>query len=246
MGKVIYSFVKIFQDKQHREEFLNGSLYMNRLKFFKQFEEQSNNNRGDVNEAVSGWYQPGEISIRIGGYDIPSSDIAAPVVVQLNKFNHINIFCLFSLNNNGFEKVTEDSLGSFREHIKLGDEVVALGEFAVIVTHASKFLEKVQSAIKRERYAGRMGLVDYYEPGTYNGSFSDIEAVFKKQIQFYHQKEYRIAIDRGIFGDDAYRLEIGDIRDICKVIQTVQINSKVEVKWLGAIAEKQKKSNQSG
>lgn len=230
MKKIVYSLIKIFNDEQHRDEFLNGSLYMNRLKYFKQHEEDGRNNRADIYEAVSGWFQPGVISIRIDGIEIPPEDIATPVVVQLNKYNDYNIFCMFSISNVKVDEINDNHIDDIKKAFLLDDAVCNLGEYAAIITNVSQFLERVEEAIKREHYSGGRGLVEYYEPSIYNGKFLGMEAVFKKQIQYSHQKEYRIAIERTQPGDDAYHLEIGNIHDICISAKTSEINSKFEIR----------------
>lgn len=58
MSKTIFFFVKVFTKKTHAEDFLRGTLYSNRLAFFKKLEEDTQANRSDRHEAVVGWYQP--------------------------------------------------------------------------------------------------------------------------------------------------------------------------------------------
>ena len=78
---MIFAFIKIFKEEQHRKEFLNGKLYMNRLGYFKSYKDECANNISDKYEATSLWWQPNCIkSISINELTIPTKDIAGPLL----------------------------------------------------------------------------------------------------------------------------------------------------------------------
>ena len=53
-----------------------------------------------------------------------------------------------------------------------------------------------------------------------------MEAAFWKCDEFKYQQEYRIAINTFVPGEDAIRLDIGDISDITMRLKTVDINKE--------------------
>lgn len=229
MGRVIHTLIKVFKEEGHRDDFLNGCLYMNRLKFFKKIEDHEINNRNDPDEATSGWYQSNKGNyLKVNEHIIPSEDIVGPIKVGYDKFDDLNVFCLSALYSNEFEEITEENLSASRENLVLDNKIFELGGYCVIIEPRS-FIKKIKSAIRKKNLYYRMGLVKYFDPNIFNGAFSGIDAVFRKQIQFSYQKEYRIVIDSKTIGDDPYILEIGSVRDICKVLKTNK-NSLIEVK----------------
>ncbi len=231
MGKIICSLIKIFEKENHRDDFLNGSLYMNRLKVFQKIKNQEINNRSDPDEATSGWYQPNKGDyLEVNGYKIPPEDFDGPIKVSHDKFKELNVFCLSALYGTGLEQITEENLDAFRRSLMFDNKILDLGDYCVIIISPSAFIEKVKSGIQRNNLKGWVGSVEYFDPNIFHGAFSGIEPVFKKQIQFSHQKEYRIVIDSKTSGDTPYILEIGSIRDICKICKTGEVNKLIEVK----------------
>jgi hypothetical protein len=231
IGRVIHMLFKVFKEESHRDDFLNGRLYMNRLKFFKKLEDKEINSRNDSDEAVSGWYQPNKGSyLKVNEHIIPSEDINGPIKVGYDKFDDLNVFCLSVLYSNEFEQITEGNLNAYRNSLLLNNKMLELGDYCVILTNPSTFIENVKSSIQRNKLYYRMGLVEYFDPNIFHGTFSGIDAVFRKQIQFSYQKEYRIVIDSKTLGDNPYILETGNIRDICLTVRTNKLNSKIEVK----------------
>ena len=73
-------------------------------------------------------------------------------------------------------------------------------------------------------------MVEYYDPTRFNGSFSEVESIFRKREEYKHQKEYRFSFDTGIAGTDPLILNIGDISDITMQCKVCEINAQLEVK----------------
>ena len=67
-------------------------------------------------------------------------------------------------------------------------------------------------------------LVNYYSPEDFHGSFRGSEAAFNKQERFSWQREYRFAIDSGTEGNEALNIELGDLRDIAKPFNALEVN----------------------
>ncbi|RDK85081.1 UNVERIFIED_ORG: hypothetical protein DFO82_1220 [Idiomarina abyssalis] len=195
MSKTIFFFVKVFSEKSHAEEFLKGSLYSNRLVFFRKLEDTAQANRGDKHEAVVGWYQPNQITLTLNGREL--KDLAAPVSLQMNQHNNLNVFCIYAAHSGSFEKITVENIFDFRDHLKIPPNCLALGKHAVVVTQAKSFIDRVVSAVKDKNYGLKAGLVEYYDPSLFSGSFSEDEAVFRKRSEFEHQREYRFSFDTG-------------------------------------------------
>lgn len=228
MPKTIFFFVKVFSKKTHAEDFLRGTLFSNRLAFFKKLEEDAQANRGDKHEAVVGWYQPNQISLTLNGREI--KDLAAPVSLQMNQHNDLNIFCIYAAHSGPFEVITDENIFDLKDHLKIPSDCLALGDYAVVVTQAKSFIDRVLGAIKDKGFGLKAGLVEYYDPGVFSGSFSEDEAVFCKRKEFEHQREYRFIFDADIPGDVPLKLQIGDISDIAVLCSTSEVNNLLQIR----------------
>ena len=125
--------------------------------------------------------------------------------------------------------MSEETLPEFNKQLELPDKYFKLGKHAVVITNKSEFIQRIKSSVQKNGYGIEAKLVDYYDPTEFSGHFGE-QAVFKKRIKFQDQREYRFAIDTGIYGDDALRLEIGDIRDIAHSCDVTDVNKGLEIK----------------
>lgn len=228
MSKTIFFFVKIFSNKNHAEDFLNGVLYSNRLSFFRKFEEDEQANRGDKHEAVIGWYQPKKITVVINGQKI--KDLAAPISLQMIQHNDLNIFCIYGAHSGPFKEVKDEKILELKEYLKISPDCLALGEYAVVVTQAKSFIDRVIKSVKNKGFGLKAGLVEYYDSDVFSGSFSEDDAMFRKRKEFEHQREYRFSFDTGSSGDDPLKLQVGDIRDIAVLCSTSEVNDLLQVR----------------
>lgn len=218
MANHIYALVRFFKTEAHRDSFLRGDLYMNRLKYFKAYEEKDVCNIGDKHEGTMGWFQPGQVKLKIQipstGEEIIIEDFAAPVVMGLNRHNDYHVYCMSAIYLDHEAKF--ETFEEVRSSVMLDVEKGDLGDYCSVVD-ASKFFGRLEKALKAEHEAGSgyaRGLVEYFDPETFSGSFDEEEAIFRKKNCFSHQKEYRIAIYDGSSGDDPRVVKMGDISDI--------------------------------
>lgn len=218
MTTKLYALVRFFKTEAHRDSFLRGDLYMNRLKYFKAYEEEDVCNIGDKHEGTIGWFQPGQVKLKIQipetGEEFVIEDFAAPVVMGLNRHDDYHVYCMSAIHvdDEARFETFEEMRSSMMLDVKKGD----LGDYCSIVD-VSKFIGRLDKALKAEQKAGNgysRALVEYFDPDTFNGSFDENEAIFRKKNCFSHQKEYRICVDNGTSGDDPRVINMGDISDI--------------------------------
>lgn len=230
MSRTIFFFVKVFDKKEYAEDFIKGKLFSNRLSFFRKYKEDKSANRGDKHEGVVDWHQPDQIRIEINGRVI--TDLAGPVMTRMNWQDHLNVFCIYAAHSVDFEEISEETIEDFKKQISIPEEFENLGEYAVIITNVNKFIERVKAAVSSKNYGLNAGLVEYYDPTSFNGSFSEVESIFRKRDEYKHQKEYRFSFDTGVAGTDPLILNIGDISDITMQCKVSEINAQLEVKLL--------------
>lgn len=218
MSKKIVVLVRFFKKEIHRDAFLRGDLYMNRLKFFKVYEEQDGCNIGDMHEGTSGWHQPGGVKLTIKNNDTGEeheiTDFAGPIVMGLTRHNDYHVYCMSAVY--GDDELTFETFEELRAYMTLDVDMGDLGNYCAIVP-AVELIERIDKALTAEAQAGNIvgrGLVEYFDPSTFSGSFEEDDAIMRKKNSFSHQKEYRIFVYNGTSGDDARILSLGDLSDI--------------------------------
>ena len=229
--KTIWYLVKFCEKEEWADDFIKGNLYLNRLSYFKK-KEAKDDYRFDKCEAVASWLQPSGISINFSSHpelDIHPEDLGAPVSISFDHHDHLHILCLYAIHTGRFECVdglidcSEEDVDELKEQLRIHENCFKFGGYAIIVK-ANDFLNRVKNAIEKSRYAGRMKLVDYYDPNLFNGNFLDHDIPFKKQQKHSYQNEFRIAVNNGTAGDDPLCIEVGDLSDISAKVEAVKLN----------------------
>jgi|GEM_PF-696358 len=233
MSRVFFS-VKVCGEELHREGFLDGRLYMNPLSFFRKYEEGAVANIADRHEGTVSLFQPGQFTMTLSrddlsgwNYTIPAEDFAGPTIIQHDGHNALNVLCLYAVHERGHVFESDEDFESFVESQMMKPEVDDLGDYAAVVFDTGAFQKRVLQAIRKKGFAAIAGLVDYYDPATFNGTFDDAQAVLKKRVEYSHQREYRFAMDRGVSEEVAYTLEVGSLRDIAMGCRTTEVNELV-------------------
>ena len=214
MSTIIF-LVKFFQEERYAADFVAGKIFCNTLRTFKQMKGVGSEGRADKNEGTTAWLQPGLVQAELNGMDI-SGDLAGPLQAQMDWLNDLYVFCMFAGHTGDLDpsNLSTHNLGELRDEISIPNECLQFGEYGVAVTNVTKFIERMQTAARVANYKFHRGLVKYYDPETFHGSFRGIEAVFRKQLHHNYQREYRFAIGTGSGSEEPVILEIGDISDI--------------------------------
>lgn len=224
--KYIFGLVKFFDKQEYVDKFLNGTLHMKSLEDFQNLENDIA--RSDSKEAVSHCFQPDTVNVQFNEIIIDSNELAGAVIVQTKEFDFYNIFCLYAINSGNFQELNDDNYSEFIHSLKIHENNKAFGDFCVVIHNVETFIERVKEAVLKKNFSMKANFVKYYDIDSFNGSFHGIDAIFHKHCTFSYQNEYRIAIDNKLTNNEAYDLNIGDIRDICSVSSIDAINS---AKW---------------
>jgi len=201
-GPVYGILIKFCSEKEHAEDLLDGTLYCNRLSWFRQLEGDTD--RGDPYEG-----QRMRHVARSGAID-----------VQMRTLNpDIDDLALFCMSLPHAQRETdvaarlEESLAAFLE----------MGRHAVVIDDVDAFIDRLAVAAKREEYNVRANLVRYYKfypeisPDDLTQSW---KPVFLKHARYASQHEYRIAIHTAKRDTSPLRVNIGSIRDIARYVPT--------------------------
>lgn len=245
MSSRIYMLIKIFDKEEYADAFIQkGEMFCRTLGDFKKIEDDSG--RGDPYEGVTDWHQPDQISLTISYKDedgvehsLPIEGLAGPVVMGNTGYDRLNLYCMYVVKVPEFEesyeteeervRIVEKINSMLKERSTLSEEVLSLGEFAVVVYQVEDFIDRVKQVAKSQNFACWNRTIEYYDPDTFHGSFKELEAVFRKRDIYAHQNEYRFA-----FGshepEDAKTVSVGSLNGIAFKVPTKEINDKVQIK----------------
>ena len=224
----IFFLARFFEKERHATDFMNGQLRANKLSYYKKLEEGQKDGRRDKYEGMIAWGQPGRVRIEINGHDM-SSDLAGPVSLSSDRIDEFNIICLYAACIRNCGQELPQDLEEIRHHSLIPTECEKFGKYAVVITNGPEFLNRVENAAKSNSYQEAHGLVKYYDPSTYSGSFLGIRGAFMKQERYRCESEYRIVLETRIVGNGVICLNIGDIRDIAIRSTIDEINRTLEI-----------------
>jgi hypothetical protein len=247
MNMRIYMLIKIFDKEEYADAFIQkGELFCKTLGEFKKIDVEDG--RGDRFEAVTDWHQPDQIKLTITYKDndgieksFPIEKLAGPLTIQNNGYDRLNLYCMYAVKAPEFEEsyeteeervaIVEKINSMLKERSTLSDEVLSLGEFAVVVYQVEEFISRVKSAAQEKNFACWNGLIGYYDPDKFHGSFKEHESIFRKRIIYEHQNEYRFA-----FGSHEAEgtkvMHIGSLDGIAIKVPTREINEKIQLKFV--------------
>ena len=186
----IVSLMKIVPCKKYADFFLDGNLYCNTVRYFR--------DHGYDEFEGAAFIHPE--SLRFGALTIPKEDLAGPVIIKLDQVADLNIFCMFSwrVPQVGADKILidlESQLGSITACI------ADFGPYTVVVKNTIEFFRRVELAVT-QRGSGFLtsvrGVVRYFDPDTHQTDLSEpLKIPLFKQERFAHQKEYRFVLQAG-------------------------------------------------
>jgi hypothetical protein len=190
--------------ERYRESFLDGDLYINTPRYFKEI-ESDDVVRCDPNEALFASRQFKEFSIQSkDGVWVPIEGIIGPLKFLAKDHDDFNIFCLYTFTENSFEAVDERNLN--------------FGENFIIITNLIEFIRRFRNAVTSLRRECAHGLVEYVNPAIYDGPMGP----FRKYHSFSYQNEFRFVVAGG--DGTALILKLGNLRDICSWGYSADLN----------------------
>ncbi len=224
----IHTFLKIFEEESHADNFLDGKMRFSPLSFFKKYDrnEATSCGRMDDMEGVVASIPPKDIScLKIAGISIDKKILADNVVVTCPDLDNVYIMSTYCISTYGKQGKSYSSLEEAEKDILDIDCLCdgELGIHAVIITKPLAFKERIKKALidAEISHCYAHGIVEYYdrkkETKHFNNNF--FEPVFKKDEKYSYQREYRFSFDPTTNfvhtqKNEPYFLEIGDINDI--------------------------------
>lgn len=206
--------LKFFENKQFQNEFLEGKLYMNTLKFFKDG-ELLDIARTDKLEAVQAHMTPD--LMQIGMLNIPKSECGI-MTINTTKYDLCNVLCLYTLC-----KETQDGVTI------IDDKIKNFGDYCVCITDIKEFLKRVVRATDKNDFVCHHMKVNYINKNL-EYKIKEKEVPFTKFDNFNYQREFRVAINTKRNMNQHYILEVGSLKDIAFISTIYKINDDLNLK----------------
>lgn len=217
------SFFLKFIKPEYEEDFIQGRLYMNTLKYFID-EEKKSGIRG-VGDALEASAVFSDVKLR---FIEPNTDTVvmegSAKRINLYSDNRVQspVFCLYAVDNDVLEFSESDREIIAKPKISKVDLEKLVSDFGdnMIIVNPAPFVERVLAKCKELKIGCKMQKVKYYNFNTNYGDridkYEDLEnpdICFIKDEYFKNQNEYRILL-KDTYSSEAFILDIGDISDI--------------------------------
>ena len=135
-SKMILFLVKVFEKEEHARDFVNGEIFANRLFHFKKLE--GDEGRGDEYEGAIMPQLEGSIitfkgtnhdtgEVEVNEITITEADLAAPVIMVPEWFDHISVFCMFAGHSGTFEWAIRRQFIGLQEAARIAGGLPKLG-----------------------------------------------------------------------------------------------------------------------
>ena len=138
-------FIKFFKEERFADQFMKGSLYLNRLSYFENIDD-NDDGRADATETVYMWFQPSGVIMKlnvpgVGSVEITKADLAAPLSMSSEIHTHLHVLCLYAVYTTGFDDINimsgnlpvpESEVPRLLKKLKIDERCLKFGSCAVI------------------------------------------------------------------------------------------------------------------
>ena len=195
----IICFLKFGEEKYIMDLYENGTIYMNSIQFFREFEDDKL--RGDSYEGISkiANYSHGE-------FEIPKLNFKGKYqAIHLCESEEVvlgNIYSLYCISSHGWEKP---------EDVYIDNKIKEFGSHCLMIKDCKKFINLIKDKLNELNLEFCSGFVDYYDKDKANQNITP----FDKIMEFEYQKEFRFCVERNSI--DALQFSIGSLKEISEL-----------------------------
>lgn len=219
-------------NKEHKDDFIKGCLYMNDLNYFRG--ENKNAAQGDRFEGVCGSIRKDQLRQFGGDFDEDMVNAIQGSVSLISDYYGLNnLFCMYQMLIDDERKLVEAPSG---ELCQFNDEDAA-GKVVVRIKDTQRFLSQLEAAVNKgirenELEYGIYGGV-IYSSAWINADGPGTRSAFHKDPQYAYQKEWRLCLLRNALESKPYRFFIGDLSDITEEIPLEEFIAHPEAAYPG-------------
>ena len=220
--RALMLLLKAFRQENWAEEFLDGYLYCNTLRFYREWEDER---LRDEKEGVI--VIPGAKidNLRFGELEIPRGDLIS-LSYRPRMMDYVHTFCMYCwappwVSDKELFVDKETQLGSIRTLEAYN------GPYTVVLRDTSEFFRRLTESVEHpdSKVHRAKGSVVKYEPMLSLPSTLEetLQAAFHKDSKYVGEQEFRLAFLLDHKQQGAFRLNVGSIRDIAVRIRTKDV-----------------------
>lgn len=228
-----------FIEERFVDDFKQGKIYMNTLKYFIDLEKKSKvKGRGDKYEANIVMNDV-KTKIYLSGTDILVAEgHASEISFYSNQRVMSPVFCMYAIDQENLKIIYEDDEKFIvKPYINEQYKQELINDFGdnLVFVNPGEFINRIKIACEKEEIYYITGKVSYEDLG-FNDykrmkKYQDIydpEICFVKNKDFKHQNEFRILLNN-VFVDQPFILNIGDISDITHQVKISEFFDGLEI-----------------
>lgn len=195
-------FLKLGSYENIRDLYENGTIYLNTIQYFRNLED--NELRGDNYEGSTRIVNslPGTFTIpgvdKEFKYEKVKYQVAYETVLG-------NIYSLYCISSHGFPNPLDFQVD--KRNFKFGTH-------CLMVKDNQRFLDRIESELKANKFNFTHGFVDYYEKDKVSKHLS----LFEKPKEYDYQKEFRFYVENSEL--KPIKIQIGSLKNYAEIIET--------------------------
>ena len=227
----VWALLRIFDNETYRDDFVSGEIRVNTLGAYRRL-EQSEAARRDTMEGITATFPPSRIRITVGGHEIQSKNLVAPVVFHPPGIDAWNVCSFVALHWQADRPIEEEDLPEVSARIRLANENRRFGEHVAVILDARHFLDEIVRRTALMGLEARYGLVQYYDESTVQGFVPATRVgFFKRRSVYADQKEFRIVVERDGPDEEVLWIDISDIAEFALATTTQEFNESVRISF---------------
>lgn len=205
-----------FMDERYVDSFVNeGLLYMNNIRFFREYEGADLALRGDSNEGLIASYLPQSTTLELNGHIL--EDLVGKVDFRAVHHDDTNIYCMTILSDKDILDAGQTGLYLSNEFSKFGNKAVFIGgnNITTFFNRVKKSIESNSSLYSAEDEFIVGKKITYVERMEHHSRLS----IFNKFSEYSWQFEWRLALKQKN-ATGPLELRIGSLSDIVHISDT--------------------------
>lgn len=219
-----FTLMKFIKNK-YVDNFLDGKLYMNFLRYFVELEKVSND--PDIGDLFEGQLPIYDLDVDISKDG--DSIMKAKSKMMILDFGYLDCptLCLYRLERKNLIENKENGKSKYIFSEMQKRELKVFGDKCILLNNPMAFINRIEDAALKNDFDVYHEKINYYAKNE-QIHFKDViknkyKCAYWKRMRYNYQSEFRILCDFNLKFRENYVLDIGSIRDIAKVVEANDI-----------------------
>ena len=231
MPQAFLFLTRVFREKGHAEEFLQGKVRAGMLCSYRELEDES---RNDPMEGVfdSSQFEGLKITLKTpSGYSHTlSHETGERMTQRIGWADRFNVLCATASYVDTEWVVPDERYDEVIDrYVRIPEAVMRFGDFAVCVHQPHEFVERVKAAADKLGVPMDCAFVAYGRHPMPDHGMRDVALIFRKRKQYKYEREFRLAFQSPQRVGGPLILEVGDLSDIAKLLRTREFNDQLTI-----------------